>query len=237
LIVSYAQLGHALSETGGSEKGLSYIRKAGVLTEAEPAQTPLIQTFKGIIQLWSGEALERGGKIDVAVQYYTKGKEILRAVHTGNPTDLRAQIYYSSAIDRLGAALLRLGRTEDAQREFDQSLAMLDPLFRSDANNQEVLYALAETYTSEGRASAKLAERSRAPGEKLTNWTAARDWFQKSLDIWSKVSNPARISTSGLECILPDEVGRRLAKCDAQIASLKNPVQSSHSAAEWESGK
>ena len=222
-----AALGHALLETGRMEEGLNYIRKAQTLAGTEPAQTPLTRTIQGVIEVWYGEGLEREGKMGDAVKHYSKGKEILGAVRAGNPGDLRMQIYYSSATVRLGAALLKLDKIEDAQKEFDQSLALLEPRFRADSNNQEVLYALAETYTSEGRTSAALAERSRAPAKQLAHWKEARDWFQKSLNTWSKVSNPARISTSGVEVMLPDEVSRRLSRCDAQIASLKKLVLSS----------
>jgi len=230
LIADSVGLGHALVESGKVEEGLRYIQKARALVEADPAKTPLTHTIEGVVETAFGEALERQGKIGEAVQHYAKGKEILGAVRAGSPTDLRMKVYYLLATDHHGAALLKLGKTEDAQKEFDQSLALIEPLFRANSDNQEVRYALAQTYTRQGSVAVKLAEQTRAPAEKLAHWQAAREWLQKSLNIWSKVSNPARMSTSGLEVMLPGEVSRRLAECDAQIASLKKPGQSSLSA-------
>ena len=95
-----------------------------------------------------------------------------------------------------------------------------------------MLYALGETYTGEVTISAKLSEGTCERNEKLANWKAARDWFPKSLNIRSKVSNPAWIGTSGVEITLPDEVPRLLAESDNQLASPENSVPSNSPAKE-----
>jgi len=48
---------------------------------------------------------------------------------------------------------------------------------------------------------------------------SASDLYQKSLDTWSKVPNPVRISTSLMEVRVPAEVSRKLAESQALIAA------------------
>src|SRR5262249_55589990 len=135
---------------------------------------------------------------------------------------LRTQVHFSSATDCLAAAHIKLGDAVQAGTEYEQSLALLEPLSRASPDNMEVLYALAETYTGRGNVAAKLAEVSNNRNLKTANWAAARDWFQKSQNTWSKVSNPARISSSLMEVTVPAEVSRRLAACNAELASLRS---------------
>ena len=56
--------------------------------------------------------------------------------------------------------------------------------------------------------------------QRLGKLLEARDWYQKSLNIWTTIANPARLSISGVEATLPDEVSRRLAKCNLEIKAL-----------------
>jgi eukaryotic-like serine/threonine-protein kinase len=216
VITSSAQLGHALIEDGQIDKGLKYLHTALAKAQAQSSQTPLIRIFQGIINMWFGEASERKGKIAEAVQNYQKSQEILGAVRAAGANDLRTQVYYCSSTDRLGAAWLKFRKPANAEKEYEKSLALLEPLTKASPDNAEALYALAETYTGEGNVSAQLARETRKPNDQAADWNAARAWYQKSLNIWSRVINPSRISTSTMEVTVPGEVSRRLAECQAQ---------------------
>jgi serine/threonine protein kinase/Flp pilus assembly protein TadD len=221
VVTSSAELGYGLVQAGRVEEGRSYIRKALAVAQTVPGHTPLIRTLQGIIHVWLGEALEHTGKIREASQSYARGKEFLGAVRADGANDLRMQVYFSAATIRLAAALVKLGKTEEAKKEYEQSLAVLEPLARGNPDDAEVLYALAETYTGEGMLSATLSQSRHAGEQQLVGWKTARNWFQKSLITWSKVSHPARISMSGFEVTLPVEVSRRLAQCNLKISSLE----------------
>ena len=82
------------------------------------------------------------------------------------------------------------------------------------------MYVLADTYTAEGRLAVSRSERAATRSEKLAQWETARQWFRKSLDAWSTVPNPARLSTSGFAVTMPAKVADELAECDRKIASL-----------------
>ncbi len=215
VITSSGQLGHALLETGRTEAGLKYLRKALDRAEAQSSQTPLIRVFQGILYAWLGEASERQGQLAAAAQQYQKSKEILAAVRAAGANDLRTQVFYCSSTDRLAAALLKLGKIAESRKEYEDSRALLEPLSQANPDDMEVLYALAETYTGEGNVSAQLARKAGKHGDRVANWSAASSWFQKSLHTWSQVTNPAWISTSTMEITLPDKVTQRLAQSQA----------------------
>ena len=87
-------------------------------------------------------------------------------------------------------------------------------------------YALVDAYTGAGALAGKLAESESNRAEKLAQWQSARSWLEQSLNIWRQIPNPAFISPTGFKTILPGEVSRRLAKCDAQVAALKESAPS-----------
>lgn len=216
-ITTSGLLGHALLEGGQIDNGLQYIRAAQVRASSEASQTPLIRIYQAIIHIWVGEADERRNRIDAAAQEYRKSQEILEAVRAAGANDLRIQGYYCWATDSLAAALLKLGKLDEARDEYEKSRAVLEPLGQSNPDNLEILYALAETYTGEGRV---FKQRARTAGkhDSSGNWAAAGDWFQRSLYTWSKVSHPSHFSTSWMEVTLPSKVSQQLSECRARQA-------------------
>ena len=219
VITSTGQLGHALIEGGRSEEGLKYERQALEEVLARPAQTPLYRIYQSIARSWIGEASERRGRIAEAVVEYQKAKDAASAARAAGANDVRTQVYYCVPTLRLAAALLKTGKPAEAAREYEDCRALLEPLLQTNPGNTEVLYALAETYTGEGDVSMRLAKDAREHTMKTKAWDHAADWYQKSLNTWSGVKNPAHISTSTMEVRLPAEVSRKLAECRALQAA------------------
>jgi len=219
LITSSGQLGHALIEAGQTEEGLKYLTSALGKIEAKNPRTPLYDVFDSIARMWIGEAAERRGRMPEALSQYHKSKAAITSARAAGANDLRSMAYYCSSTDRLAAALLKQGKTEDAAKEYEECRGILEPLVKANPDNLEVLYALAETYTGEGDVAARLAKGAREPNVRTATLNAASDCYQKSLDTWSRVPNPVRISTSLMEVRVPAEVSRKLAESKALIAA------------------
>jgi non-specific serine/threonine protein kinase/serine/threonine-protein kinase len=224
VITSTGQLGHALIEGGKIEEGLKYERLALEKILAQPAQTPLYKIYQSIARGWIGEASERRGKLAEAVMEYRKAQDAAGAARTAGANDVRTQVFFCTSSDRLAAALLKLGKSTDAEKEYEDSRGVLEPLLQQNPGNAEVLYALAETYTGEGDVSMILAKYARENAARSKDWNDAADWYQKSLNTWHGVKNPTRISTSEMEARLPAEVSRKLSECRAQ--QTVKPMQS-----------
>lgn len=216
IITSTGQLGHALVEGGRIDEGLKYLREAIERIDAEPSLTPLYKIYQSIAHGWVGEGLERKGKNANALTEYEEGKEAITSARAAGANDLRSQVYYCGSTDRLAEALLKSGSPTEARKQFEECRGILEPLLQANPDNEEVLYALAETYTGEGDVSVRLAKGTQQHARNSSDWNAASEWYQKSLNTWSKVRNPAWISTSMIEVRLPAEVSQKLAECRAQ---------------------
>jgi serine/threonine protein kinase/tetratricopeptide (TPR) repeat protein len=216
VITSTGQLGHALVEAGRIDEGLKYLRETLERIDAESPLTPLYKIYQSIAHGWMGEGLARRGKKADALAEYQEGKEAITSARAAGANDLRSQVYYCASTDRLAEAMLNFGNPTDARKQFEECRGILEPLLQANPDNEEVLYALAETYTGEGDVSVRLAKGSQQHARNSPDWSTASEWYQKSLNIWSKVRNPAWISTSMIEVRLPAEVSQKLAECRAQ---------------------
>ena len=225
-ITSAGLLGHGLIEGNKIDEGLKFERLALTKAEAQPSQTPLVHTFQAIATGWIGEGAERKGRLVEALTDYKKSQEIYRALRDAGTNDLRMQVFYSASTDRVASTLVKLGRAEDAKKEDDNARAVLEPLLEANPENTEVMYALAETYTGEGNVSAQLARKATSQSQRAGQWSTSIDWYEKSLNVWSRVTNPAWQSTSLQEVTVPSEVSRRLNASRAQqlAARQESPV-------------
>ena len=224
MIASSAQLGHGLAESGRSEEAQRYLGEALEMADAGANKSVDRRAQQVVVRAWLGETAERSGKFAEAAKEYTKCKELIGALIAAGANDLRMQGFSASANIRLANSLIALGRMDEAGKEYAESLARLEPLVRANPGDQGILYALAEAYTGEGNLSGKVATLEPTPSQRLGKLMEARDWYKKSLAIWATISNPARFSVSGVEATLPDEVTRRLAKCELEIAKLRGSV-------------
>jgi eukaryotic-like serine/threonine-protein kinase len=222
--ISLVSIGHALTELGQPADGVRYAQRALARLDASSASAALSRSTEVLIRGWLGEALERQGQIREASHEYAVSKEVMAAVRRGGANDRRVQGFFASATVRLAATLVLLGEIDKATQEYEQARSLLEPVVKANPADQELAYVLAETYTAAGTMSATRAERARTPAAKLAEWTTASAWFRKSLDTWSTVPHPTRISTSGFEVTLPTDVSSRLARCDRAITLLGGSV-------------
>jgi len=218
--ISLVEVGHALTELGRPDDGVQYARRALARLGPNSTSPAIVRSTEVLIRGWLGEALERQGKIREASREYAISKEVMDALRKGGANDRRVQGFFASATNRLAATLVKLGEVEQATQQYEQARTLLEPLVKASPGDHEIAYVLAETYTAEGTIAATRAEHARTPAAKLAEWTAASASFRKSLDVWSTVPHPTRISTSGFEVTVPSDVSNRLAQSDRAIASL-----------------
>ena len=218
--ISLVALGHALLELGRADDGIRYAQRA--LARLDPARrtTASDRAVEVLIRGWLGEALERQGRIREASHEYALSQQVMGALLAGGVNDRRVHGFWAAATVRLAATLVRLGDIDKATQEYGKARNLLEPVVRANPGDHEIAYVLAETYTAEGNMAAVRARGARTPADRLEGWTTASSWFRKSLSTWKTVPNPARISTSGFEVMVPAEVSRRLAECDRAVIAL-----------------
>jgi non-specific serine/threonine protein kinase/serine/threonine-protein kinase len=212
-------MGHALDESGRIDEGTEAIHK-GLAKIAAAQDSPDTRAREALARGWLGEALERQGKLREASQQYALTKARLGELLTKGIDNPRTQGFHAVACDRLGAVLVSVGEIDAGVREYDEAQRRLEPVVTAYPAMQELAYALADTYTRQAVAASIRAERAQDRAEKQAQWRAARDGFQRSLDVWKRIEHPAWISGIGFEVTLPADVARKLAQSDRAIQAL-----------------
>jgi len=222
-VIARGQVALALTHLGHYAEANQMFRAAQAYSAAVAGQTAIVHVIKSIIGVWFAQSLQRQGKLADAAREFGKSKAILTALGGGGQLDVRTQTYLCAAETGLGSALTAQGKFADAQKEMESAIASLEKLANAAPPQQELLYTLAESYNEAGVLYSTRAKQSSSQVAQLADLKIAQSWFQKSVEIWRKVKNPARFNTIGFEVSLPAEVSQRLAECDWRIRSLENP--------------
>jgi hypothetical protein len=123
---------------------------------------------------------------------------------------------------QMGNFFLKNGLPASAQENYRRAVAVAEPIAASHTDEQEVRYPLAGAYYGLGRLAAVEAERAtQSPQKQEAGWTEAKSWFQKSVDTWRQVRQPAAISPNGFACGSPAEAARELAHGETALAQLR----------------
>jgi len=223
LITSKGDIGHALVEAGHLKEGLS------LLTRALAEQTVLAnsdndshsRSLLASTQILVGEALERAENTRDARQHYLQALEIYSAISSADPKDIEDSVNIAETRNHVGRTYLKSREAMRAAQEYRKALSISETLLSPDQENIEALYALAESAAGMGDVSALLAGKSADSNEQSKRWSEARVWYQKSLSIWQKVPNPARISPNFFNVTEPREIARR-AKLAADQSRMRN---------------
>ncbi len=218
-VIIRGQVGLALASLGRFGESNQEFRKslAGSTNPAE--QTAIVRVIRATVGVWFGQSLLHQRKSADAAREFARSNATLASLGDVNTLDVRTRTYYGAAQMEYGGALAAQGRFADAQKELDAATAILDQLASVAPPQQELQYTLAEAYNQQGLLFVARAKKPAKNSEQAGDWKTAKIWFEKSAAIWSKVKNPARFSTYGLEVSAPSEIATRIAECQSQLAS------------------
>ncbi|HVI08068.1 MAG TPA: protein kinase [Candidatus Binatia bacterium] len=214
-----AKSGRALAFGGDSRKGLLLLHRAEKMFEAQVQRDPSYSEPRWYLQwtlIWTGEALGRRGDTAEALQNYRKVLVEWEQAEGPFLQSIAAGIHV-----KIGEQMAKSAPQEAAQ-EYERALAILQQVASKNPNMLEVQYAMAGSYAGLGDLSCKraLGFKNQA-GRRLSDWTEARDWYQRSASAWQQIQNPGAITPIGFICGNPSKIAAALAECDAQLEKLK----------------
>ena len=160
-----------------------------------------VRDYRAFITVWEGEAAQSAGDTAAAFRKYRQSLAIYSALATADSQDVEDQVAASELHGHLGSAHLQIGDLAKAADEYQQANTIASSLLSSRPDNMEVLYAAADACAGLGRVSGALARRAEDRNERSMHWTAASEWYQKSIASWKKVPNPSRFAPDGIEMI------------------------------------
>jgi serine/threonine protein kinase/tetratricopeptide (TPR) repeat protein len=181
-----------------------------------------VPQYRGYTEIWLGESLVRTQKNEAALESYQQGIRDLESFVAPAP-DIRSDA--ATGYVRLGTALAKLARSQEAEAAYRKALAIAQPLAAAAPPNMRAWYAIADACFGMGELSRTAAARL-SGSSSMMRWREARDWYSRSADAWAKIPNPGAVTPSSLPCSHPTQSTRAIADCDrllgSQPASARN---------------
>jgi tetratricopeptide (TPR) repeat protein len=165
-----------------------------------------------------GDLLRELGDQPGAIPYYQRAVDIytkLTSAGTG-PPDPATSVQFSLLLGKLAQVHARLGYTDKALAECKKASDLLEAV-SIDPANLELVLGRALAYAQIGDAYSLLARDARTP-QKLMKplWRAARDMYERSLEILVELRNRDVLSAEELTQI--DIISQKIAECDLFLA-------------------
>lgn len=222
LVVSHFKIGRTLAALGETDSALVYLRKTASLAESlasVPSNTEAGSDL-ALAHQTIGETLAKRGEWSEALQSYRKSLAVNEALAAIDKSDTITSSNIALTHRTIADALLQLKDVTGAEAGYRKALEIYEPLAAEDPTDETLRRDQALVYEGLGNISATLAAVNKSQREQTDRWNEARKQYQQSLDIWRDLEkrNVLRVA----DAKKPDEVSRRLARCDAALAKL-NP--------------
>ncbi|HVX65717.1 MAG TPA: protein kinase [Bryobacteraceae bacterium] len=223
-------LGSAYSKTGDIlaqdpktlREGLQMYHKALASHKAALALDPTNGTYqRGIITDYNdiGDALASVHEDAAALRSYRSALAGFDALRP-DPKDMQVQQDRAFVLGNIGEMLLRTGSLEDAARELERSLAILNSLHDPGSVRVNVRYTIAADEYRLGQVNAALAARpGQSPAVCRRYWERARGLYKSSHAVFADLRD--RGIAVGIEAAKADEVARDLARAEKELRTLQ----------------
>jgi eukaryotic-like serine/threonine-protein kinase len=156
--------------------------------------------------VWKADALAMLGKTAAAVANDRKALSVLEMGLQGSSPDQFQLCAIAATNVRLGSVLARAGNVKDADLAYHRALDLV-ARDAADAPNVGIDYVLADAYFGLGELLRMAGERKGLNSmTQISNLRQAREWYQKSEKIWSRIPNPAFVNPEGFQCGSPSRL-------------------------------
>jgi non-specific serine/threonine protein kinase/serine/threonine-protein kinase len=154
-----------------------------------------------------------------ALENYRKAEQIFVELIAKDPTNADSQAkleYFYLVVSRFYS---QVGDLSGAIGSALQGVKVGDALVASSSSNALAKTFLAQLYREVGDGHAKLVARMEtSTARQEEQWRAAKDAYQKSLDIYQDMKSKGTLK--GTDADKPDEIAKEIAKCDEALKKL-----------------
>jgi serine/threonine protein kinase len=214
--ISYQNAGDYLAWTKDTLGALESFRKKFAIDEKSLAADPANAQASGDLAYGSermADLLTELGDPSQAIPYYQRSMELYEKGAATDPQDLSARTRAIVVRAHLAVALAKTGSVASAREECRKTAQLLQALEDQQTNaGQRRMRVLA--YTGLGEAYAALAPKNK-DRTNVEDWRAARDMYQRGLDLIHDLLNAGIIQAD--ELADADAVARKVAECDAVL--------------------
>src|SRR5262249_35643726 len=122
----------------------------------------------------------------------------------------------------LSEALTATGSTTEALNQAQNALSILQQLSATDPTNAVYSRNVGLCYEKLAAAFERLgADKKRSSGQRITDWTQARLWFEKALHLFSDLGDRGTLMPADFEQTKKFEI--KIRECDEAISRLNEP--------------
>lgn len=160
------------------------------------------------------ETLNNLGDHKRALESSQRALQIFSKLREDDPQNIEFKEVFAAVEIQYAGLLVKNGKPEVAIQILAKPLRTLSELVSESAGNEVLKFRMAMIFENLGRGYAGLAEKK--PGrDSPENWRTARDYFQKSYDIYKGFRDEGK--TTGSDALKVDEIGAEIAKCDEAL--------------------
>ena len=220
LVADYNGVAKMLAATGDVDEAIAMAAKALSIMRQLSEANPTNATFRE----WLAEAYDisadlqvQKGNLEPALGFDRRGKEIFQELHDSDPSNQLAAENLAFSDLSIGEVLVRQGKITNGLRNIQAAFAIVQGIGTPKTLWDSTM--ISQTYSDLGMAYMALAEHASPPAEKTRDWTEARSWYQRALDVWGE---KAKLGTrDALGHNQAAAISQQLAKCEANLQALK----------------
>jgi len=219
-VVSHLKIGRTLAALGETDSALVHLRKMASMAESlgtDPSNTEASSDL-ATAHHQIGETLAKRGEWREALQSYRKSLAVNEALFAKDKSDTITSSNIALTHRAIGDALLQLKDVTGAEAGYLKSLEIYEPLAKEDPTDETLRRDQALAYEGLGNVYATMAAVNKSQPEQTGSWTEARKRYQQSLDIWRDLEKRKVLRIT--DARKPEDVERKLARCDAGRAKL-----------------
>jgi len=221
LSFSESKVGSALGKLGQTREALVVLRSGVARQESLMAKDPhhiLLYNHLANSYTLIANCLLDSADTKSAIEYYRKAVAARLTLSEKSPNSGANRSALAECYTNLAKAL-GSSDYEDALKQYDDAIELLERLTVADASNAQHRIALADALTSEARLYVHLAGQDVEPSMRVRNLTKARSLFQRSQELWVELGKSGKLPQARGEAIR--EVGGELARCDDSLVQLR----------------
>jgi eukaryotic-like serine/threonine-protein kinase len=172
-----------------------------------------------------GNTLVEAGDYASALESRRKAFAIRGEIAAQDPKNAQAVFDLAVAHADLSEALTATGSTTEARDHAENALSILQQLSTTDPTNAVFLRNIGLCYEKLAAAFERLgADQNRSGAQRITDWTEARDWFEKALHLFSDLRDRRTLMPADFDQTAKFE--RKIRECDEAISHLREPTRS-----------
>ncbi len=220
LAVSFYWEGRILSKTGRDGEALESYQKYLGIIEKLIAADPNNEVYRGdaaygLISV--GDMQMKLGDAAQAITGYRKAQTLRAGDVKADPTNLWKRSSLIEAHAKICKTLAKTGQAEIAKTECAITFSLMEKTKLEPTNAQD-RSLFANTFSDIGEAYSTLAvRRQNNPDEQRKYWLAAREMYERSLQIWQDMRSRGILSSFNQE--KPEAAAREIEKCNFALKS------------------